>query len=88
MKKYILTVKEDLNSRLLCMNKFLASQTYRKDVLRRAISSIKEETGEINMVAIVLILLIVIALAAIFKESLISLLTTLFERIKEEALKI
>ncbi len=88
MKKSILTVRNRINLILLCMSGFLVSQVRRKDVLRSVANSIKEEKGEVNMVAIVLILLIVIALAAIFKESLISLLTTLFERIKEEALKI
>nr|WP_083430802.1 Flp1 family type IVb pilin [Ndongobacter massiliensis] len=47
-----------------------------------------DERGEVNMVAIVLILLVVIALAVIFKESLIELLQGLLDRIRNEALQL
>lgn len=49
---------------------------------------LKRNRGEVNMVAIVLIILVVIALIAIFKDGLISLLKTLFEKIQSEALSI
>lgn len=49
---------------------------------------IREDDGEINMVAIVLILLVVIALVAIFRDGITNLLGDLLERIKSEAMKI
>lgn len=45
---------------------------------------IKKEDGEINMIAIVLILIVVIMLAVIFKDSMEELLKTIFERIKDD----
>lgn len=60
----------------------------RKSSFRLLINRIKEERGEINMVAIVLILLVVIALVAIFRQGLTALLTDLIDRIREEALNI
>ena len=47
-----------------------------------------QEDGEINMVAIVLILLVVIALVAIFRDGITALLNDLLDRIKIEALQI
>lgn len=47
-----------------------------------------EERGEVNMVAIVLIILVVIALVAIFRDNLIRLLGSLFEKIEQEALSL
>lgn len=46
------------------------------------------ERGEINMVAIVLIILVVIALATIFRDSLSGLLNSLFDKIEQEAMQI
>lgn len=45
---------------------------------------IKKEDGEINMIAIVLILIVVIMLAVIFKDSMEELLKSIFERIKDD----
>lgn len=43
-----------------------------------------DEKGEINMIAIVLILIVVIMLAVIFKDSMEELLKNIFERIKDD----
>lgn len=43
---------------------------------------LKEEKGETNMIAIILIILAVIALAAIFRTQLISILNSLFDQVK------
>lgn len=48
----------------------------------------KEEKGEVNMVAIVLIILVVLGLVVIFKDQLTQLLNTLFQKIETEALEI
>lgn len=56
--------------------------------LKYFLSRWNEECGEINMVAIVLIILVVIALIAIFRDSLTSLLNTLFQKIESEAMNI
>ncbi|MDO5027099.1 MAG: Flp1 family type IVb pilin [Tissierellia bacterium] len=45
---------------------------------------IKDQRGEINMIAIVLILIVVIMLAVIFKDSMEEILKTIFERIKDD----
>lgn len=47
-----------------------------------------DERGEVNMVAIVLLLLVVIALAAVFKDAIINLMTDLLEKLKSEAMQI
>jgi len=47
-----------------------------------------DERGEVNMVAIVLLLLVVIALAAVFKDAIINLMTDLLEKLKTEAMQI
>lgn len=49
---------------------------------------IKEEKGEVNMVAIVLIILVVLGLVVIFRDQLTQLLGTLFDKIQQEALTI
>lgn len=43
----------------------------------------EEERGEANMIAIILIVIAVIALAAIFRDELIGIVTGLFEQIKD-----
>ena len=48
----------------------------------------EEERGEINMVAILLILLVVVVLAGIFREKIIALLTELFEKLQNEAMSL
>lgn len=45
---------------------------------------IKDESGEINMIAIVLILIVVIILAVIFKDSMESLLKSIFTRLEND----
>jgi len=51
---------------------------------KNLIKRFSNNSGEINMIAIVLILVVVIILAAIFKESMISLLKTIFDRITND----
>lgn len=53
----------------------------RKKDLKKTLS---DQTGEINMIAIVLILIVVIMLAIIFRESMQGLLNTIFERITND----
>ncbi|NLY20078.1 MAG: hypothetical protein GXZ08_02160 [Tissierellia bacterium] len=43
-----------------------------------------DDKGEVNMIAIVLILIVVIMLAIIFKDSMESLLKGIFERIQSD----
>lgn len=45
--------------------------------------AIKDESGEANIIAIILIILVVIALVAIFREQLSSIVTGLFQQIKD-----
>lgn len=45
---------------------------------------LEKEDGEINMIAIVLILIVVIMLAIIFKDSMEELLKSIFDRIKND----
>lgn len=45
---------------------------------------LKKEEGEINMIAIVLILIVVIMLAVIFKDSMEGLLKNIFQRIQSD----
>lgn len=45
---------------------------------------IQDESGEINMIAIVLILIVVIILAVIFKDSMESLLKSIFTRLEND----
>lgn len=59
-----------------------------KKAISRFWKNFCSEEGEINMVAIVLIILVVIALAAIFKEQLTSLLNRLFQKIEEDAMNL
>lgn len=46
--------------------------------------ALKEERGEANIVAIILVIIAVIALAAIFKDTMIEIVNGLFERIKTQ----
>ena len=55
-----------------------------KKTINKVLVSIKNEKGEINMIAIVLILIVVIMLAVIFKDSMEELLKGIFERIKDD----
>lgn len=52
----------------------------KKNIIKRFLN----DRGEINMIAIVLILVVVIILAAIFKDSMIGLLKTIFDRITND----
>lgn len=45
---------------------------------------LRKEEGEINMIAIVLILIVVIMLAVIFKDSMEGLLKNIFQRIQSD----
>lgn len=63
------------------MNRFRWYGQYWKRLL-------KKDRGEINMVAIVLILLVVIVLAGIFRESITNLLSNLLDKIQKEAMQI
>ena len=60
---------------------FNKGDTMRKKDLKKTLS---DQTGEINMIAIVLILIVVIMLAIIFRESMQGLLNTIFERITND----
>ncbi|MFM1514560.1 Flp1 family type IVb pilin [Helcococcus ovis] len=54
-------------------------------MLRRIFNSfIKNNKGEVNMIAIVLILLVVIILAVIFKDGLANLLKLIFTRLEND----
>lgn len=45
---------------------------------------LRDESGEINMIAIALLLIIVIALAVIFKDNITKILKDIFEKISNE----
>ena len=45
----------------------------------------KEERGEANIIAIILIIVVVIGLAAVFRDGIKEVVTNLMERIKGEA---
>lgn len=45
----------------------------------------KEERGEANIIAIILIIVVVIGLAALFRDEIKEVVTNLMERIKGEA---
>lgn len=45
----------------------------------------KEERGEANIIAIILIIVVVIGLAALFRDGIKEVVTNLMERIKGEA---
>lgn len=45
---------------------------------------LNDQSGEINMIAIVLILIVVILLAVIFKDSMQALLESIFTRIEND----
>ena len=47
-------------------------------------SFVKNKKGEVNMIAIVLILLVVIILAVIFKDGLTNLLKSIFTRLEND----
>ena len=53
-------------------------------MMKNLIDRIKSERAEVNMIAIVLIIMIVIILAAIFKEGLKGILDLIFSRIKND----
>ena len=62
----------------------------REKILARLISAqinvadmLNDESGETNMIAIILIILAVIALAAIFKDQLIGIVNGLFGQVKD-----
>lgn len=55
-----------------------------KQTINKVLINVKNEKGEINMIAIVLILIVVIMLAVIFKDSMEELLKGIFERIKDD----
>lgn len=48
------------------------------------ISKLKDNRGEVNMIAIVLILVVVIVLAVIFKDSMEVLLKSIFSRLEND----
>ncbi|MCL1789739.1 MAG: hypothetical protein FWG40_00010 [Peptococcaceae bacterium] len=62
------------------VSKVLTAKSKLEDKVEKVI---KDETGEVNIVAIVMLIFVVIAVVAIFREQLIGIINTLFEKIRE-----
>ena len=57
-------------------------------IKKTAAGFIKNEAGETNVVAILLIIVVTVALVAIFKDKITDLVNTIFDKIGKEVAKI
>lgn len=57
-------------------------------IKKTAAGFIKNEAGETNLVAILLIIVVTVALVAIFKDKITDLVNTIFDKIGKEVAKI
>lgn len=64
------------------LNLMLATSTYLK---ARFSSFTKDERGEVNVVAIVVLIGVAVLLAILFKEQVTALITSLFDKINDTA---